>query len=174
MKSREINPCRPGYGASCSLCCGSHNYRMSYEEVSSLFSERGVAGAQRPYMHPFSVTKEKLYRDAMQCPHVALDFDDEIYCLMYNERDKKGEILTFFNGTCSNFYCPAWDDLTDRQVVFAARLMHDWYYYSLLINDIEAVQNLCAEYDSPGDVPHEAVEELKAELMERFIAEDGK
>lgn len=174
MKRRDVNPCRPGYGASCSLCCGSHNYKMTRDELESLLSERGASGPQRPYRHPYTVTEKKVYLDAMQCPHVGLDRDDEICCLIYSESDKGGELLTFFNGTCGNFYCPAWDDLTDRQILFAARLMGDWYYYSLLINDIEAVQNICAEYDNPSDVPEDEIEILKEELMERFIAEDGK
>ena len=50
-----------------------------------------------------------------------------------------------------------------------ARLMKDWFYYSLLINDIESVQNLCASYDSPEDVPEEELDELKQDILDKFI-----
>ena len=174
MNSRRINICHPGYGASCSLCCGSHNYRMDIEQIEELLLKRTAAGSPPPYKHPYTVNHEKLYRDAMQCPHVGLSEDNEVFCLIYAEPDKKGEVLSFFNGTCSNFFCPAWDVLTDKQVIFAARLMKDWFYYSLLINDIEAVQDLCASYSSPDDVPEDVLDELKEDILDRFVAEDWK
>lgn len=40
--NEKINICRPGHGASCALCCGSHNYLASPEHISALFKERGV------------------------------------------------------------------------------------------------------------------------------------
>lgn len=147
---------------------------MDIKQIEELLHKRGAVGSAHPFVHPYTVTCEKLYRDAMQCPHVGLSDDNEVFCLIYDEPDKKGEVLSFFNGTCGNFYCPAWDVLTDKQVVFAARLMKDWFYYSLLINDIEAVQDLCASYSSPEDVPEDELEELKKDIIERFIAEDGK
>jgi len=147
---------------------------MDIKQIEELLLKRGTEGSPHPYLHPYTVTCGKLYRDAMQCPHVGLSDDNEVFCIIYDEPDKKGEVLSFFNGTCANFYCPAWDVLTDRQVVFAARLMKDWFYYSLLINDIEAVQNLCALYNSPEDVPEDELRELKEDILDRFIAEDGK
>jgi hypothetical protein len=30
------NLCRPGHGASCALCCGSHNYNAPFEEIHAL------------------------------------------------------------------------------------------------------------------------------------------
>jgi len=147
---------------------------MDIKQIEELLLKRGTEGSPHPFLHPYTVTCGKLYRDAMQCPHVGLSDDNEVFCIIYDEPDKKGEVLSFFNGTCANFYCPAWDVLTDRQVVFAARLMKDWFYYSLLINDIEAVQNLCALYNSPEDVPEDELRELKEDILDRFIAEDGK
>ena len=52
--------------------------------------------------------------------------------------------------------------------------MKDWYYYSLFINDIEAVQELHATYSNPEDVPDDELDILKEEIKERFIEEDGK
>lgn len=172
--NRKVNPCRPGHGASCALCCGSHNYRMTAEEMEDLFTARGNSAPAYPLKHPDDSAFEKLYRDAMQCPHVGICSGSEVCCLVYGEYDMKGGLRSFFNGTCKNFYCAAWDELSDRQVVFAARLMGDWYYYSLLLNDIEALQDLCSDYESAGDVPDDVLEQLREDLLERFIAEDGK
>ena len=147
---------------------------MDIKQIEELLLKRGTEGSPHPYLHPYTVTCEKLYRDAMQCPHVGLSDYNEVFCIIYDEPGKKGEVLSFFNGTCGNFYCPAWDVLTDRQVIFAARLMKDWFYYSLLINDIEAVQNLCASFSSPEDVPEDVLDDLKEDILEKFIAEDGK
>jgi hypothetical protein len=52
--------------------------------------------------------------------------------------------------------------------------MHDWYYYSLLINDIEAVHEICAAYGTPDDIPPDELRSLKIELVERLLEEDGK
>ncbi|HOP62659.1 MAG TPA: hypothetical protein PK358_16000 [Spirochaetota bacterium] len=147
---------------------------MSPEKIEDLLKRRGDEGPSIPFRHPYSVTEAKLYREAMQCPHVGIIEGSEICCLIYDDPGKEGDLLSFFNGTCRNFCCPAWDVLTDREIIFAARLMGDWYYYSLLINDVETLQNLCADYGSPGDVTEEELESLKEELLERFIEEDGK
>ena len=36
-----VNRCRPGFGASCSFCCGSHNYVLSENEIEEIFIKRG-------------------------------------------------------------------------------------------------------------------------------------
>ncbi len=176
MNSRKINRCRPGLGASCALCCGSHNYRLSIEELEHLYIARGEKGPEIPLRHPESLSEEKIFPDAMQCPHVAVTEGEftEIGCLIYRDTELSGETGSFFKGTCSNFYCTAWDTLSDEEVLFAAGLMKDWYYYSLLINDIETLQELCADYRDPEDVPLERLEELKIILLERLIEEDGR
>jgi len=147
---------------------------MSPEKIEDLLTERGIKGPSHPLQHPYSITEEKLYPDAMQCPHVGMISGSEVCCLIYDDPAKDGDLLTFFNGTCRNFYCPAWDVLTDREIIFAAQLTGDWFYYSLLINDVETLQNLCADYGSPDEVSEEEFENLKEELLDRFIEEDGK
>jgi hypothetical protein len=172
----RVNRCRPGYGASCALCCGSHNYALSPEEIEEVFTARGHEPLQANLRHPEDGASEKLFQDAMQCPHVGIDPSDPgiACCLIYSMHDRGAKTGSFFDGTCKTFYCPAWNDLTDRQVLFAAGLMGDWYYYSLLINHIESVHEICARYGSPDDVPDEELQALKEELEEIFLEEDGK
>jgi hypothetical protein len=169
-----INRCRPGGGASCAFCCGSHNYTLSPERIEGLFIKRGRERCERPVKHPEDAGKEKLVRNGMQCPHVGIAASDQglVSCLAYSDCERGGKLQSYFTGTCKNFLCQAWDELTGREVLFAAELMSDWYYYSLLINDIEALRNVCAEYESPDDVTPESLELLKTELAERLHAED--
>ncbi len=138
--------------------------------------DRGRVCLERPARHPEEACAEKLFREEIQCPNVGMQSPNLglVGCLIYNDHDQGDEIESFFNGTCKAFLCPAWYELTDEQVLFAARLMHDWYYYSLFINDIEAVHEICASYSLPEDVPPDELESLKLELEERFMEEDGK
>jgi len=110
----------------------------------------------------------------MQCPHIGISGSDPgiVCCLTYHDNHKGSGFESFFTGTCKTFLCTAWNELTDRQVLFAAELMKDWYYYSLLINSLEILMDLCAEYESPQDVPEEILEELKIELKEKLLEDD--
>jgi hypothetical protein len=169
-----VNRCRPGSGASCAFCCGSHNYTVSPERIEGMFINRGRECFGHPVKHPEDASEEKLVRDGMQCPHVGIAPSDPglVCCLAYFDCDLGGKLQSFFTGTCKNFLCEAWDELTDRQVLFAAGLMGDWYYYSLLINDTGILRNICTDYSSPEDVPAETLRMLKAELAERLLGED--
>jgi hypothetical protein len=169
-----VNRCRPGSGASCAFCCGSHNYTVSPERIEDMFINRGRECYKRPTKHPEDASEGKLVRDGMQCPHVGITAEDPglVCCLAYFDCDLSGKLQSFFTGTCKNFLCEAWDELTDRQVLFAAGLMGDWYYYSLLINDTGSLRTICTDYSSPEDVPAETLRMLKAELAERLLGED--
>jgi hypothetical protein len=175
-QENRINRCQPGHGASCALCCGSHNYSIPPEDIEELFLVRGCDSPERPIRHPEEARAGKLFRDAMQCPHVGMQSPDPglVCCLEYSNIDRGEEFESYFTGTCKNFYCQAWHDLTDRQVLFAARLMGDWYYYSLFINDIEAVHDFHAAYGEPDNVPPDELRSLKMELVEKLLEEDGK
>jgi len=175
MSNDTINRCQPGYNASCSLCCGSHNYTKPKNLIEEMFSKRaedyiiGNAVYQEEAYYP------KLFEEEMQCQNLGEMPGDPglIGCLTYCDHDLKPDTKYFFDGTCKKFLCDAWHDLTDRQVLFAAELMEDWYYYSLLIKDIELVYELCATYNSPSDVPTEELDLLKEDLLERFLEEGG-
>lgn len=173
---RTVNPCQPGYNASCALCCGSHNYTLDRDQVRRIFSERRDNFGTFTPAHPEESVYDKLFSQEMQCQNMG-ELPGEpgiIGCLVYETDELTGDAGSFFTGTCKVFTCPACYSLNDEQILFAARLMGDWYYYSLLINFPETVEELFAEYGSAGAVPDEVLEELKEELMERFIEEDGK
>jgi hypothetical protein len=112
----------------------------------------------------------------MQCPFVAADGSDPgvIGCLIYYDSGMSNNISSFVTKTCRVFLCPAWECLTDEEIIFAARLTRDWYYYGLLLNDIEALKELSSTYGRPEEIPADVLEELKISLEERFIEEDGK
>lgn len=149
---------------------------MPREEIEELFMdrERSCPGREIPLQE--STFEEKLFPDELQCPNVGM-LDAEpglIGCLVYRNHDGGEEFESFFESTCKTFRCPAWTELADREVLFAARLMRDWYWYGLLINDIESLQDLCAQYERPEDVPEEEMEQLKERLIQFFMDEDGK
>lgn len=58
---RYVNPCRPGFGASCALCCGSH-HDVSWGELSCCpyiaCDTEGLMGC-RAYRSPESLPPEK-------------------------------------------------------------------------------------------------------------------
>ena len=126
-------------------------------------------------VHPEDSFKEKLIADGMQCSYIGIeDYDNNAHlcCLIYAESHEGKAYESFFNGTCRSFLCTAWDDLTDREVLFAAELMKDWFYYSLLINSPELLTKLCAEYGTPKDISDDSLNELKTELRRRLSEED--
>jgi hypothetical protein len=168
--NNHINRCRPGFGSSCSFCCGSHNYTVSPVDIEEIFISRGENAAPHNFAHPENSCERKMKSDGMQCPNAGISPSEPgiVCCLTYNDDHAGSGFESFFKGTCKNFRCAAWDDLTDRQVLFAAELMKDWYYYSLLINSTELVLELCAEYGSPDDVPGKTLSDLKEELEERL------
>jgi hypothetical protein len=149
---------------------------MPPEKIEELFTERERAGSDRAILHQETTLVEKLFPDELQCPNVGMRSDEPglVCCLVYDDHEHGEEFDIFFEGTCRIFRCPAWTELTDREVLFAARLMRDWYWYSLLINDIELLQELCAEYDRPEDVPGEEMETIRSDLLDFFWEEDGK
>jgi hypothetical protein len=164
LAKRRINICKPGFGASCALCCGSHNFNLPLEKIEILLQGRMRDSSALYYKHPHESLFEKRFSDGMQCPNVAMDEENELFCLIYNDPFKSAEVNSFFNGTCKNFYCPAWDYLSDEEVIFAAKLMSDWYYYGLLINNIEGLKELFAQYIDLAMVPYEELENIKQEL----------
>ncbi|HPS59175.1 MAG TPA: hypothetical protein PK514_13805 [Spirochaetota bacterium] len=175
IAQNKINPCRPGHGASCAFCCGSHNYTFQPDLIEEIFekrdSEHSVCRSSR---HPEESDNQKLVKEGMQCTHVGISGSEPgiVCCLSYNDNEKPPEFRSFFKGTCKNFYCVAWNELTAKQILFAAELMGDWYYYSLLINCIEILMDLCSEYEYPSDMPGSVLEELKLELVNKLNEDD--
>lgn len=140
-----------------------------------MFIKRGdELHAGRALKHPEASSEPKLVKEGMQCGNVGISGSDPgiVGCLTYMDDHKGCGFESFFTGTCKHFLCVAWNELTDRQVIFAAKLMKDWYYYSLLINSLEILMDLCAEYERPEDVPDEVLEDLKIELVQNLMEDD--
>ena len=110
----------------------------------------------------------------MQCPYVCIIDSDPglVGCLIYFEDHNGSRIESYFKGTCKTFLCAAWYELTDRQILFAAEMMKDWVYYSLLIKSLEILTDLTVEYDHPKDVPDEILQELKIDLIKSLMEDD--
>jgi len=166
----EANPCRPGFGASCSFCCGSHNYKKTREELEEMFMKRGMNNPEDDKTHQEVSLHEKLVEEGLQCCHVGFAESEygTVGCLVYTEDHSGSDMEEFFTGTCKTYLCEAWKELSDREILFAAELMHDWYYYSILINSPDVIQELCADYGSPDEVPEDVLDNLKFELSERI------
>jgi hypothetical protein len=172
--NNKINRCQPGFGSSCSLCCGSHNYTISPDFIEEIFVSRDTEAERQKEKHPENSYSEKIVKHGLQCSNVGISKNDPgiVCCLTYLDDHKEIEFDTFFRGTCKKFVCNAWINLTDRQVLFTAELMKDWYYYSLMLYSTDLVMDFCAEYEHPSDVPEEILAELKNELVETLREND--
>ena len=196
-ETTKLNICRPGHNASCALCCGSHNYAGTREEIDTLFDRRrhvlgqyspayllnrmkasrsdmtGSYYFNREHNPDFIITLPKLYEDGLQCPFVSrMDGSGIIGCAVYpggQERDLRFEC--FQNYTCKYFSCQARDILEDREIGFAARLMGDWYYYTLLIHSFGLLRELQREYGTAASVPPVKLEQVK-EALEKALREE--
>ncbi len=189
----HINICRPGFGASCSLCCGSHNYRASREEIEGLFIRR--ARIMKAYSRDFLIRKMIAYRSAMtgsyyvdpsnalfyitvpalfqdcpRCPFVGfISRERDTGCLLGREDDLPGfRHECFLNYRGKIFTCAARDELTDEEILYAARLTRDWFYYSILVHEAELLRLSIREYSVPEEVPPARREVLCRELEERI------
>ncbi len=158
MTDVTINICQPGHGASCALCCGSHH------PESAFLREAGRSGFP---LRPPGVA------DGMQCSCIGyLDAGKKtIGCLVYaSERPPRVESL--FRTTCTHFSCRAREVLSGAEILFAAQLMRDWYYYALLVNSIDLLRELTARYRTTCDVPREVLEGVRASLEARALVGD--
>jgi len=165
MGHHKINICRPGFGASCALCCGSHNYRCDRVSLKKLFTARADGdGHGNPRFLP--APYPRLFEDALQCPLVGFtDAGNSVLgCLRY-QRPAAGDIEECsFTYTCKNFACRAMDSLTDEEILYAARLTADWYYYGLLINETRLLRDCMKANRDPDTVPAPARRELRRSL----------
>lgn len=164
MVNRTINICQPSDGTSCGLCCGSHNYAAPPGEIDALFRRRSAvylslekehASHDNPESPSDSIIDRylseldaigcvlpKLHEDGIQCPFFAfLDSDtDTTGCLLYKNRDSGFHYLE--NNTCRHFSCHAFETLTDEEIRFAVKILPGWYYYGLLINNIDLLKSI--------------------------------
>ncbi len=181
-----INICQPGYGASCALCCGSHNIALGraamhaeFSRRTALFGARGAEADGAKMRPPGSVPAEHtsvtaLHDDAICCPFVGfIDADRTLIgCLVYSRPPEADAARGFFERTCRTFSCPARETLDDAEALFAARLTGDWYYYGLLINSIPLLRELIHSHGVPGNVPDSELRTVKRRLETGLSAAD--
>jgi len=176
MKTKSINICQPGYNASCSLCCGSHNYRLTTHEIKSLFKERLELIRKDDIIEINKTLKPKIIDDAIQCPFVGYTDNEFTFvgCLIYNSESEKlsPEQKSFLSGTCRTFSCMAREVLEDMEIIFAAKLMGDWFFYSLLINEIKLLKKIYSRFKMAENVPEDAIISIKNNLIESLTAEN--
>jgi hypothetical protein len=172
-KANRISICQPGR-ASCALCCGSHNYMARIGDIESLFTRRasicgGAFQGNDMAISACGPDVPKVIDDAIQCCFVGyIDAErKKIGCLLYageGRPDRRFENLK--SGLCEHFSCLAREVLDEDEIGFAAELMGDWFYYGLLINDINLLRETKRNYKSPGDVPAEKLSAIKKILLE--------
>ncbi len=165
-----VNICRPGHNASCALCCGSHNYAVSFEELDEIYMSRALSPGV-PVSGILEIRESCVIHDGMQCANVGYtDVGAKISgCLVYNGGvELPGEEGAFFRNTCRNFFCKSSDILTDEEILFAARLTGDCFFYPLLINEIQMLKKITAIYQTPGDINPDEYENIKKTLIDNL------
>ena len=176
---KKINICQPGFNASCALCCGSHNYHATLEDIEKIFDYRrdictGIFRRPEPDADLIeelncALNKKQIAKkldDGIQCPFVGYTSPEgSIGCLAYfNNSFFKPALKDFFDKTCKNFSCLAKELLSDPEILYAAKITRDWFYYSLLINDIKLLRKLFDKYKNPEDIPGFELREVKNSL----------
>lgn len=177
MIKRKINCCNPGYNASCALCCGSHNFNVSYHDIHHFLEKkssnyRQLILSQTEPAKILSALKnssiEKKDPQAIQCPFMGYLENNTLGCLVYDTSHLYGsEHENFFRGTCKTFFCPAWEKLSDDEISMAAQITADWFYYTLLIHDIDELQMAYKNYLS-NNLKIKDITELKKRLLKKF------
>lgn len=162
MKRTGVNICRPGFNASCSLCCGSHNFAMTKDELAQFFSRRNCGD-----ISDSPVISKGLHNDGMQCPLICLDIQKGIIgCNVYNNpASLPPELNLFFEKTCKTFFCKSAEILSDREILFAAELAGDWYFYPLLVGEVNHLRRMMEKYSRPNEVEEDYFEAVKKELL---------
>jgi hypothetical protein len=173
----HINICRPGYGASCSLCCGSHNYRAYRKEIKSLFLRRGamIKDFNREYIlrkmaasrsnltgsyysehegAPFIMSLPALFDDCPQCPFVGYEYEGRMVGCLLGPRDciagLRHECFLSYRGKI--FSCRA-RELLDDEIRYAARLTGDWCYYGILIHEPDLLRGFMQHHPAAEEGP---------------------
>ncbi len=159
--------CQPRFNASCALCCGSHNYKASLQEIDALFRERtqcfhkflfkrsdSTFALKDCYKELSHITLPPLDPDATQCPFVA--YTDTTYstigCLLYPYCTTFDYRSLFMGAICKTFNCRANTPGLHDKVIAAAKACKDWYYYSIVINDAKLLDEVYALY-AQGKTP---------------------
>jgi hypothetical protein len=168
MIELSLNICRPGFNATCSLCCGSHNYKLTPGEYDNLFKLRTVRIRNGFYLNDNEKIGE-VVSGAMQCKYVGYTDQGsrEIGCLIHEGESKMTPAeKVFFQKVCSTFYCKGRDVLSKKEILFAAEMTQDWFFYPILITEIKYLQKLVNIYGDPGKISGSDLKKIKNQLVE--------
>ncbi len=178
IMNEKINICQPGFSASCSLCCGSHNFSPEFKNIDNVYKKRGqlyrslgcdTIGYEKAIENNNDLNLiPRRVDEGTECPFLGYIYEDRqvVGCLAYsNPYFIRKERCDFFNNTCKKFSCLARDTLNEYEIKFAAELMRDWFYYSLLINEINILRTLTSHFKKAGSVPAREKERIRAELL---------
>jgi hypothetical protein len=195
MTDGSINICRPGFGASCCLCCGGLNYRAGRGELESLFRRRTalLARYSRDYViramtasrsnmtgsyyfrtdaMPFIAEEPAIFEGLPRCPFVGFLADGTTAgCILHpgdNSPDLRHECFQSYRGKI--FSCRARELLSIDEIRYAARLTRDWYYYGILIHDEDLLRGMMKDHPEPGEVPPKELEIMNRELEDRVAS----
>ncbi len=179
-------------GASCALCCGSHNYRGSREDIAALFARRAerVRDFSRGYILNRILSSRSdmtgsyyfrspdldlegaippLFPDLPRCEYVGGE-GGTVRCLLAGGEAERAECPLAYGG--KHWTCPARDNCAPDEIEYAARLAGDWYYYAALIHSPGELRALMARHERPDDVPADVLASLRKRLDAR-VREDG-
>lgn len=96
-----------------------------------------------------------------------------IGCLLHEGREGALRHDCPRNYSSKNFTCPAKERLTSSEILFAAQLFRDWFYYSLLIQSRDLLSQLTEKYLKPGDLPADEIISLKEILNNRRVTDES-
>ncbi|MCU0847344.1 MAG: hypothetical protein MUD12_05605 [Spirochaetes bacterium] len=185
-----MNICRPGRGASCALCCGSHNYRADTEELDRMYAARSslFKNFSREYLvrciqsgrnsmtgSYLSNRTEAIYEfqlirpEGTACQYLGYAEDKRLGCLLSRDPGLKQDC--FFNYYGKDFSCRAGRELTVNEVLFAAELFGDWYYYSLSIYETSILKILHKKFNRPEMLDCDAIDGIKRKLASLVISD---
>ncbi len=187
MEEMTVNACMPGFGASCALCCGSHNCDATPEEMAEVYRKRREIISL--YRRDYLVKRVMASRSDMtgsyyftgrndvelpglpslfgekRCPFIGFhETGGLIGCLLNRGVESSLRYECFNNYSSKNFTCAAKENLGGDEIVFAAMLCRDWYYYPLLIHRPETLARLMRDWGDPDAVPDEVLEKTKVFL----------
>ncbi len=138
--------CQPDGIKSCSACCGLFNFADISRENLSQFLGQGAARSSS-FLSTSDMTDQGDGRDIRDttsyiCPHQGLVFNKRPGCLLHPQyRNSTLRNNAFFGEKiCSGFLCPAHSILSAEHKKIIARLIDDWYYYSIAVIDPESTR----------------------------------
>ena len=187
----EIIPCNPGFGASCALCCGSHNYKAPFKTIKTLCHDRtklfeiysreymcghirasrsNLTGSYYFYKETdfLPTLPDPIVIGGVQCPFVGYKGTWRIGCLLYGDIDDSYRRDCYYQYGGKHFTCNAFHELSKDDIIYAARLLGDWYYYPILIHTPESLEFIKKNNPDPKAIPEDKLRKIKDSLLKDF------